>query len=426
MLDRHVQEGRLDAVRPSGAFYDVQSLRNGHVGRARRRDIRLRALLRVGEEDQRSIEADVAVHLLAHASGFVVQRWTLRSDRYRGAPPDGQVLRHLERGVWEGGDDFEWWFPDTDVPLRGNVRTAMNRLFLELHEAARGRQVAPLRLAAWAEEGAHGCERIHEVCRDNEISYPWPVTFGTQLELVAPAATADTAAEMAMSVAVGAREAARFEPVDIEAHADGIHWYWGENTAVVVRAEGTIDADLDCVDVDRTLLTEFLDLRRAALRAVQRDAQRILTEAIPVSRRRIDEWRLLLASATDDYVLHDRIGALLVPLTEHVRNDPHLRDLKALETQARANVESFQSRLDLAGQDASSIVGAIFAVVAAEPLAELTRRLAAGRVLPVDIGDQGSLMGDVFDIAFVVLAALTVWLVLRRSSNRLRGLRPDE
>ena len=248
--------------------------------------------------------------------------------------------------------------------MHASLRGCQNLLFLAAHEILVRGDFTLEELVPFAEDGPDGNARLHELSRRGELSHPFPVTFGTHIEVIDPSLPSLTFCEDLVDRVMTATEtgtlAANHALVD---GTTATPWYLFENQSFVFLPAS--DGANGVYDPDRVRLLEFATLRRGALRSIQRDTQRVLTGGSDVSRRRIDEWRLLLATTTDDYVLHDRISSLLVPMAQHLRSNSAARDPERLELQVRANINSFQARVERASQSVSTILGALFAVVAA-------------------------------------------------------------
>ncbi|MFP3967974.1 hypothetical protein SMC26_37140 [Actinomadura fulvescens] len=351
------------------AFFDIQTLRLGHVARYRMRPLAFDGVLRLRGGD-RPVSGKVSVHLLVHASGFMVIRPTLRSGWLSaGGPVTAEVLGQLERAMWITGYPLRWHVPGGHV-IEGSVRCVMNWVFFDLYERAHGVS-DPERVAAWALEGIQGCDRLHDMYAEGFISYPFPGSFGAQFEIVNPA----------LSPLVGGRETEgewqriidylmypdrtdiRAAPINLGRETLD-RWYLSENQALTLVPAGEPDPEMDVIDPDRTQLLEALGLRRAVLRCVQRDTQRVLTERLTVTRFQLERWQHMVASTTDDYVLHDRIGRLIEPIRLHNSDEILIRDLGDLERQVRANLAWFQERLDTLSAWTGGLVGASVGTVA--------------------------------------------------------------
>lgn len=407
------------------AFYDLQPLRRGHVARTRLRPIEFDGTLLLPDRD-REVRGTVAVHIVAHACGFAVIRPTLRFEWYRGDGGLGYAeLHQLERAVWRFDYPMRWYVPGCPGGMPGGVRTLMNWAFLDLYERARGEVADPRRIAEWAAEGIQGCGRLHEMRALGRISYPFPVSFGTQFELVDPAfdGSGRAARRTALALLRAESDDLTAEPVNIEDDSDLICWYLEENQALTVTGEGRVDAELDAVDTDRTQLLEFLALRRATLRCVQRDTQRVLTERLEVTRAQIEHWQHIVASTTDDYVLHDRIGRLIEPLRLHYAQEARMRDIRHLKEQVRANLAWFQERIDTAADWTGGLVGAaVGAAALVISLQDVVRIVVASvvGVSPERVAEQYGLVIAGALLILVVLSFLASLSLIKRMSSRLR------
>ncbi|MGK5558822.1 hypothetical protein ACSNOI_45200 [Actinomadura kijaniata] len=345
------------------AFFDIQTLRFGHVARLRLPGLRFDGTLRLAA-GERPVAGRVRGHLLVHSSGFMVVRLTLRADRleYEG-PVTAEVLGQLERAMWVTGYPLRWHVPQGRV-VEGNVRCAMNWIFLDFYERAHGRPPGA-HIAEWASEGIQGCEKLHELYREGYVGHPFPVSFGAQFEIVNPrlsplAGAMDREREwqgVIDSLMFPGRGDIRAVPVALGRETLD-RWYLTENQALTLLLSGAVDEETDVMDPDRTQLLEYLTLRRAALRCVQRDTQRVLTERLTITRAQLERWQHMVASTTDDYVLHDRVGQLIEPIRGHYTSEILLRDLGDLERQVRANLTWFQERLDTLSDWTGGLVGA--------------------------------------------------------------------
>lgn len=416
---------------PEARFFDIQTRRSQHVARARYAP-KVRAYGYFHRDGrQADFEAPVNVHLLAHASGFVCLRPTLRFDQIH-PHIDGWLLRHLDAGLWDPDLGLRFDIAGKAGPLVGNVRTLLNWVFLDLLTRWSGTEADPDELATWAQETESGCERIHQLTAEGRLDYPYPVSFGMQTEvahrrLLSPRHAEKFAAEVAYEILRGPAPDLDVTPVDVDGDSRNVFWYLEESRALTLTTPRSIDPGLDVIDTDRTQLLEFLTIRRAALRSVQRETQRILVAAAKVSRGRVEAWHEIVATTTDDYVLDDRIGRLMEPLRRHNVEDRRLRDLAELEAQVRANLESFQRRLDSSGAWISSLLGALVSAgalvigldsVTRNVLARLTGTPATE--LPV----QHPALLSMVTIALLALTFAGTYALIRRASeivqNRLQ------
>jgi len=405
------------------AFYDLQTLRRGHVARTRLPPVDFDGILNLPDGD-RPVRGTVAVHIIAYACGFVVIRPTLRFDRYQG-DLDYAALHQLERAFWRYDYPLRWHVPGCPDGLPGGVRTLMNWAFLDLYERARGATPSPRRLAEWAYEGIQGCDRLHELYAAGRLSYPFPVSFGTQFELVEPAFDGTDRLPRRIAPALLRADPGDLtaEPVNVEDDSDLVCWYLEENQALTLTGTGRVDDELDVVDIDRTQLLEFLALRRATLRCVQRDTQRVLTERLQVTRAQIEHWQHIVASTTDDYVLHDRIGRLIEPLRRHYAQEVRMRDIRHLEEQVRANLAWFQERIDTAADWTGGLVGAAVGAAALVISLQDVVRIVIATLVGVPPGQVGERYGLLIAAALLVLVLLSFLgslLVIKRLSSRLR------
>jgi len=203
-------------------------------------------------------------------------------------------------------------------------------------------------------------------------------------------------------------------------------WYVGELQSFLFLPAGPPDESATA-SPDHTRLLEFLALRRGVLRSLQRDTQRIILDAGSVSRRRIEEWHLLLSSTTDDYVLNDRIARHFALLLRHHADADDLRSVGDLEDQVRRNLDSFRSRLEWSSQSLSTVIGAIFAAVAAVIGLSSLVRLVVATLLGADAGDiaqQHPGVTAVIDTGLTLVAFVVTWLLVRRTARRVSMSRP--
>jgi hypothetical protein len=404
-------------------FFDIQVLRSGQVARARYLpEIRVTGLTAHGDAAA-EFSGRVHVHVLAHVSGFVCLRSTIRFDQLHPQPAERWLLHHLERGLWDGRQRLKFHIPGTAAPLTGNMRTLFNWVFLDLISRWAGLPVHLERQAEWAIEGPFGCERLHRLAKEGRIDFPFPVSFGTQFEItesrlasLAPKKADELAARIAYEVLRGPHSLCEHD-------AERIWWYVEEKQALTLTVTADVDPDLDVIDTDRTQLMEYLTLRRGALRSVQRETQRVISGGSKISKARIEAWYHILATTTDDYVLDDRIGQLIKPLRSHNGTDRRWRDLAALEHQVRGNLESFERRLEATGAWVSSVVGALVGAGAlviglnSVTLSVLSHLLGVS-VAAVPIR-YGALLSAV-TIALLALSFAAAYAVMRRASESLQ------
>jgi hypothetical protein len=403
----------------AAGVYDIQALRLGHFATADGPDFLVEGDW-AGEDGSCRGRWRGRTHLLFHASGFVVLRLTLSSsDNPQLGPDDGPLIRTLERLPWET-HAFRWTVRGGSVT--GNVRACMNLVFLHLLDALPGAQ--PLSdLPARAVEGPKGWEHLHELCASGRLSHPYPVSFGTHMEVADPAVAGDPARQQELlrgSFLAGVGQS--WQPEDLEPDADGLAWYLLENQSVVFRGSSD-DPDGVVVDATRTALLEYLTLRRAALRSVQRDTQRVLSGRRHVSRRRLHEWQQLVQTATDDYVLSDRAGQVLSLVRARIAAQPRVRDPEELERQVRSNLASFTSAMEQAGSRVTAVVGALFAILAATAVFSTPLRLALdwfdGGLGPEPYAQLHPVRSAGVDVVVAVIAATLFLVLLRRIGSRL-------
>lgn len=397
-------------VRPSDdvgiGFFDVQALRSAQFASGNGP----RLQLTYGSE-----QFVVRTRVLAHVSGFLVLRLTLAS-------ADNPVMRSMgldelarfERLPW-GLAQLPWsWGSET---FNLGVRETFNLIYLRCHELLRDRTWSLAAATEQAVDGNHGNAHFHRLCERNELSYPFPVTFGTVFEL-----SNDTAAN---EVGAFLREISGGRDV-AAAQVSSLPWYLFENSSVILCG-GDFDEETSAGAPLQASLMEFVTLQRGALRSTQRDTQRVMADGQSVSRRRIEEWQVLLATTTDDYVLHDQVSRFLVPMREHFRHSHAVRDPGILEDQVRRNIASFQSRIELAGQSASTIIGALFAVVACVVGLSGILKAATAKSLSVkvsDLPDTHPWLSSGVDLTVTLLAFVVTWALIRRASMRIAPLKP--
>jgi hypothetical protein len=361
-------------------------------------------------------------HVTFHRSGFMVLRLTLDDVPADVTTPAGAAnLAALERQLWIPTDRLVWRIGGHEV--RGNVRHCLNLLFLMLHEAAHGRPADGAELAELAREGPTGCQAVHDLARRGEISHPYPVSLGTHIEIVDAglAAERDQAREVVAAVgraSEGRLAASALRNVGGDVLVDP--WYVGEAQSFLFLGAGA-RGESGTVSADHTRLLEFLSLRRGVLRSLERDTQRIILDRDSVSRRRIEEWNLLLSSTTDDYVLHDRIGLHFSLLVRH-HDAPDLRSVRDLEAQVRRNIDAFRARLEWSSQSVSTVIGAIFAAVAAViGLSSLARVVVAAA-----LGEPAARLSETrpgvvaaIDTFLTLSAFLVAWFLVRKAARRV-------
>ncbi len=420
------------------SFFDIQVLRHGHVARAKLAPVTVTGTITMaGVSDQsatRSLRAPVVTHLLLHQSGFVLLRPVIRFDQLEvegGLQP--RDLHQLERSIWTMASDLHWHLPGLDRPMRGYVRNYMNYVFLDLLARWSGERTRPARRADWATEGIHGCDRLHELTAEGVLEHPYPVSFGTEIQVALPRSPGESwdawnerAASLAWVVMRRPGTTVDTPPPDFESDARSVAWFMDEHVSLLVRAaESGLDPELDMVDTDRGQITEFLALRRGALSNVQRATQRVLTERIAISRQQLAHWQNQVATLTDDYVLNSQSAVLLEPLKQNFANERRLRDLKDLAEQVKANLEWFQNRIVANAEWTGGLVGAAvgaaaLAISLTEPVRILVARLAGTTVDTV--ADQYGVVLASAIMAVVGVSFVVSFSVVRRLSNRLMPL----
>jgi hypothetical protein len=403
--------------------FDIQAVRLGHFATADGPEVEVEGHWDGPADACRGTWRGRA-HLLLHASGFVVVRLTLSSVDNPGLEPaDPRLLARLERLPWEALD-FAWTVRGETV--RGNVRNCLNLIFLHVLENLPDGRRADDR-AACALEGPDGWDYLHGLCREGRLSHPYPVSFGTHIEIADPGLAADPAAQHALLDEAFLRSSGLGTAGDLERDTEQLSWYFLENQSVVIRAEPADGARGGLVDPLRTALLEYVTLRRAALRTVQRDTQRVLAGRHSVSRRRLQEWQQLVQTATDDYVLSDRTGQVLSLMRARTAELPRVRDPEDLEAQVRSNLESFSAAMEGSSSKVTAAVGALFAVLAAIAVFTTPLRLVLDWL---DGGFDGTpysvdhpIRSAVIEFTVTVLIAVLFLWLLRAINSRLRAPR---
>ncbi|GES04099.1 hypothetical protein Acor_61650 [Acrocarpospora corrugata] len=409
-------------------FFDLQARRLGHFAKIRLAPIEFSGVLRL-PHGELPVSGSVRVHILAHASGFIVIRPTLHSANAvlpRGHGAD--LLNQLERASYVYDYPLRWHVSDAGDPVTGGVRSLMNWVYLDLTERARGRADAPP--AAWAVEGMKGCDRLHEMSRKGELAYPFPVSFGPQFELVLPkldrlvtAEPSKHAEAIAQSLLYPAEQSTPPKPVGSNQIDPDVWWFVGESKAALLTSTGRIDDDHDAIDPDRTQLMEFLALRRTTLTCVQRDTQRVLTERGAVSRGQVERWQHIVASTSDDYVLDGRIGQLLAPLLRHNLDDVRIRDITGMELQVRQNLAWFQQRMDTLSEWTGGLVGAAVGSAAMVLSLQEVVKVMLAKATGVEVDKVLNAHGAMFALIMFLLVCLSFVLALagiRWVTSRLR------
>src|SRR5918999_1172755 len=348
------------------AFFDIQALRRGHVARMRLAPIRFDGVVRLAEDDQ-PIHGEVDIHLLAHASGFVVIRPTLRAEAVR-LPRGGygvELLKQLERAFWITEYPLNWHVSDTHDPLPGGGRRLMNWVFLDLYERACQSANTTSTIIEWANEGIQGCDRLHTMREEGRLAYPFPVSFGTQYELVGSASVLSTLADCRETLAQA-----------LFGHDDTAPRPRPINLGPGVR-EG---------------------------------------------------WQHMVASTTDNYVLYDRIGVLIEPARRHINEMTEIRDLGDLEKQVRDNLAWFQERIDTLAEWTGGLIGAAVGTAAMvlslqEPVKGLLGQVTGDSADEV-VNNDAMLFGGVMVVLMALSFALCM-LGIHMFTSRLRPFAHD-
>lgn len=353
-------------------FWDIQAIRREHVARAVLDGLRVR--LRPTDDWW-----PVHVHLLFHVCGFMVMRFTLkRSEATHGGPARLADWQRLEALPWTG-KPLSWEMQlQHRVEKQADVREMMDVVFHDFHERLHGR--AP-REDVYTREW-HFTERYawhDELVELDETTTAYPVTFGSFFETLwegdqVPQAAVDNGALLATPI----HDESPGD--DVHAHIDGLYWFFGENSSVLVapavHRQSPSDAEIDALDPIRMQILEFLSLQRAGLRSVQRATQLAISDGTRVRRKEVDRWSRLVAALSDDYVLHDQVAALLEPLRRHLRENDGLRDPDELAEQVHANLDSFDALIEGANSRAGLVLSGLFGLVAASAVDPVVHELA--------------------------------------------------
>jgi hypothetical protein len=418
---RHVLVDGL-VVEGDYEFWDIQALRRCHV---------LRVTSPGAVECRPSGSEDwipVRTHLVLHEAGLVLIRLTL--DPFSGNHIDTiSALANYSDAVWRG-EHIEWRVSVGGRPpilLDTDVRRAMDTIMLPVHERLCGRApdfMALERLRTyedryrWLEARVAGGESLSA----------YPATFGTAFELVwnsrdARDSSFESAAELAYGMRRPERDGQFLEPA--ESGCDH-YWFIGENRSVLCLDDGSRVSRLDTFDPLRIQVLEYLTLQRAALRAVQRGTQLVITERSTISRTQLQEWQRLVSSLTDEYVLHDQVAMVLGPVRRHMRDHPRLRDPATLESQVRQNLATFQGLIDAARSRVAIVLSGLFGVVAALTLAPLAREaelsLFSTRGTAAQYESIHPLLTILIDLILLLAVGSVSALIVTRA-NRLRGVK---
>ncbi|WP_109507715.1 hypothetical protein [Nocardioides speluncae] len=392
--------------------FDVQALRQGHAARALLRHVEVTGLPGLDP----GVTGRVAVHGLVHASGFLGLRPTVVSSTLSAEVSDVRtLLAALDQAFWNLDQPLSWHVGE-GTSFVGGVRALMNWVFLDIYERAHGRTPTSGQLSSWASEGQHGCERLHELTVQRRLHFPYPVSFGTQFEVVAPDISGPQRRLLARALLHPEQPAADIAPMNLAGTA-AAQWYLTENHALTLATHGEVSPTLDVIGVDRTQLLEALTIRRGALRGVQRDTQRVLTERRRVSLDKVDRWHHVVASTTDNYVLHDRLARLIEPVRRHNVEQILIRDIGDLERQVRDNLAWFQGRIDARSDWTSALVGASVGTAAMvlslqEPIKALIGRTAGGTPEQA-VADHAVIFVVVVVALMIVSFVGSAWLIRR-------------
>jgi hypothetical protein len=403
------------------AFWDVQALRRCHV---------LRVISAGAIECRPSTSADwipVKTHLVLHEAGLALIRLTLDpfSEGKLEAIPD---LDSYSDAVWNG-EHMQWRVTLAERPiiLDTDVRHAMDMVMLPIHERCCGRTPD---IAAFERLTTFDAryEWLEARVSAGESLSAYPVTFGTAYELVwgdrrDAEHSLESVAELAYGVKRPSNDGAFLQPAESGCDHD---WFIGENRAVLALSGATLAKRLDTFDALRIQILEYLTLQRAALRAVQRGTQLVITERDTISHAQLQEWQRLVASLTDEYVLHDQVARVLGPVRCHMRDHPRVRDPATLEAQVRQNLATFQGLITAARGRVAIVLSGLFGVVAALTLAPLARELEltlfATRGTAARYESLHPILSIVIDLILLVIVGSVSAIIIARA-NRLRGVK---
>jgi hypothetical protein len=279
--------------------------------------------------------------------------------------------------VWRG-KQLGWQvdLADQQIELDADVRRVMDLVMIPMNERFCGRppDVVALSRLETAEERSDWLDR--QVEGGDSLS-AYPVTFGTAYELIwssheAQQQALSSTAELAYGTKKPFEDGTFLTPAEAGYEHD---WFVGENRSVLALVGQREVTPLSTFDSLRTQTLEYLTLQRAALRAVQRGTQVTITERRPITRTQLQQWQRLVASLTDEYVLHDQVAVLVRPLRKHMKENSLVRDPATLEEQVRQNLETFQEVISAASNRVAIILSGLFGVVAALALAPLARNI---------------------------------------------------
>jgi hypothetical protein len=402
-------------------FWDVQALRRGHVSR-----VLSRAAVECrdpGSEDWVPVET----HLVLHEAGLALIRLTFDPRRAEHDIEFPDLARYSD-AVW-GSAQITWRISlaGESWQMDAGVRDLMDMVMLPMHECFCGRtpDLAAFRKLTTFDERYTWLEgRVAA----GELLSPYPVTFGTAYELVWHSRDTETPspeslAELACDVPKPLADTAFGRPADT---GYSYEWFIGENRSVLALVGPQERTQLGAFDALRIQTLEYLTLQRAALRTVQRGTQQVITEQGTTTRRKLQQWQRLVSAFTDDYVLHDRIGAILGPVRRYMRDDPQLRDPGELEEQVQENLSTFGNLLDAAGARVAIVLSGLFGVVAAITLVPLAREIELAvfktRGTVETFSAQHLILSIGLDVCLLIVVGTMSALIIRRA-NLLRPKR---
>jgi hypothetical protein len=399
-------------------FWDVQVLRRAHVVRV----ISTRAIQCCHPTTGEWMAVDT--HLLLHVAGLALIRLTLHP-----GPADGDItmsqLVDYSDAVWRD-KQLTWRINvvEEQMELDADVRRAMDLVMLPMNERFCGRapDVAELSQLQTAEARSQWLDQRVEA---GESLSAYPVTFGTAYELVWTSQAAqhqalESVAELAYGTKKPFEDGSFLKPADAGYAHD---WFVGENRSVLALAGLRERTPIGTFDSLRTQTLEYLTLQRAALRTVQRATQVTITERRPINRKQLQQWQRLVASMTDEYVLHDQVAMLFRPLRKHMTDNALVRDPATLEAQVRQNLETFQDVISAANNRVAIILSGLFGVVAAITLAPLARDIeltifrTGGSAGTFDSGHI--VLSIVIDLLLLTIVGSIAGVLISRA-NRLR------
>jgi hypothetical protein len=406
-------------------IYDVQALQRRHAVQARRDPLRISIPT---SDEAGPLEGLAYPYLLFHISGFMVVRltvpsWELDSPSMRSP----ETLRALHRRLWDVTLDIDAELGAPDV--KWNLRSILNWIWLEAFDRIRGLPSDLKSLPATALEDRRGALGLATLTDRGYIAFPYPVLAGTHYEAGVAEAAREPGKDWVCRL-LGEPDETEADMRDLAPESRTVAWYASEMQSLVVTIGRSPVSDLVCLEPGRLQLAEFLALRRGALRSLQRDTQLVLAEGRTLTRNRIDEWRRIAVTTSDDYVLHDDTGPIVSTLRNYFRDNERVRDPEPLREQVTRNIGAFQERIDIAGQRAGIVLGVLFGVVAALSLSPIAKQLlAVGLGLSPSTSEKFASRypwwSVAIDVGIVVVLGGAALALFRRFSGRLpsRGVR---